>query len=219
MNTNHVEQASALVLQLIADMKEQAHARDLQTDFRSEHFLIRYPGFHGTQDYSYFTLIKMALIATVTRCPFKINIISQYNDMMQPEVDMSHYIGEFPSGTEIFSKANIALAEFVAKQKHMPAHIFWRMAGEPTLNATAQEREIYAVLENIYADGRFRNQSLTQNHFLYAYLTDTLEYTVTKMPDRGDCIALSETADTAYFAVCKAVLKEVKKELGSVIVS
>lgn len=214
MNLEHVQLATVAVVNLVNEMKSEAEKLGYEVTSKGDGLRILFPGFNGGQSYSFLRLSRMALISVVTKCPFKIKTDERYGPKMLPEVDLSKYEGEFPSTVKMFNTVNKELREFLDAQSDLsPAHIFWSRPAAPDLNASADDREVFAVLGNVYEDGRFRNLSLTLNHFSYIYLTDNVKYKVIEHPELGNYIDLHEDSDKAYGELCWEVYTRVKNEL------
>lgn len=214
MNLEHVQRATVAVVNLVNEMKSEAGKQGREVKDTADGIRIRFPGFNGTQDYSFLRLSRMALISVVSKCPFKVKTNERYGVMMLPEVDISKYDGDFPLVPEMFRTLNKELREFLAAQGDLePAHTFWSRPEPARLNATEEERDYFAVLGNVYEDGRFRNLTLTLNHFTYIYLTNNVKYVVVNHPERGQYVDLHEDSDKAYGELCLEVFNRVKREL------
>lgn len=214
MNLEHVQLATAAVVNLINEMKSKAEKEGYEVNNKEDGVRIIFPGFNGGQTYDFLKLSRMALVSLVTKCPLIIKTDERYGPVMIPEVDLSKYEGEFPSMRTMFSTVNKELREFLSAQGDLePSHIFWVQPEPPHVNATEEERQHFAVLSNVYENGRFRNLTTTLYHFTYIYMTDNVKYKVFEHPERGQYVDLHEDSDKAYGELCWEVFTRVKNEL------
>ena len=217
MNLEHVQLATVAVVNLVNEMKGEAEKQGYEVKDTTDGIRIFYPGFNGSQEYDFLRLSRMALVGVVSKCPFKIKLDERYGPVMLPEIDLDAYDGDFPTTREMFRTLNKELREFLDAQGDLaPAHIFWSQAEAPGVNASKEERDYFAVLGNVYEDGRFRNLTITLNHFSYIYLTANVKYAVLENPERGQYVDLHEDSDKAYGEICWEVFSRVKRELHTV---
>ncbi len=217
MNKEHASRAAALVIEVYAEMKALAETRGLEVTKDNEGFTIHYPGFRGNHTYEYADMIRMALIGAVTGSKFKINVLPQYGDLLQPEL-IQDESGIVPPVLSMFKDMNLTLDEFIAGESDLaPKYIFWRIPGDPGLNATKHERAVFALLENVFENGRFRSRSLVQNHIIYLYLTGNIKYVVKELDDRGFYVDLDPSSDSKYLELCNDALGLIRIALNDVI--
>lgn len=217
MNLEHEQLAASAVVNLVNEMKSEAEKQGFKVKDTTNGIRILFPGFGGSQEYDFLRLSRMALVGAAAKCPLKIKLDERYGPVMIPEVDLSSYEGVFPDKQKMFSTLNKELREFLSAQGELePAHIFWTQSAPPGLNATKEEQDYFAVLSNVYEDGRFRNLTLILNHFTYIYLTDNVKYALLKDSERGQYVDLHEDSDKAYGLLCLKVFNRVKRELHTV---
>lgn len=189
MTNEHEQHAAQEVAKTVKAIISMAKEKDLPVkEVEREGVSVNYGMFKGTQEYNLRTLAKMGLISAATGVPMTVKF-NERHSVIQPEVELENH-PSLPKIGEIFRRVNEDLKQFAAKQGNLEAeHVFWRLPTAPGLNASAEEREAFAVLENIYATGGFYARTFTRDHFIYLFLSNSIEYLVT-----GDrtCIDVAE---------------------------